>query len=39
MNFEELYKNAELETEIDVQIIRTGSLLKPIDSKTGGKYE
>ncbi len=38
-DFEELYKNAELETEVDVQIIRTGSLLKPIDSKTGGKYE
>lgn len=30
-DFIELYKNADIEMDVDVQIIRTGSLLKPID--------
>lgn len=38
-DFLEMYKNANMEIEVDAQIIRTGSLLKPIDANSGGKNE
>ena len=38
-DFLELYKNANMEIEVDAQIVRTGSLLKPIDANLGGKNE
>lgn len=38
-NFAELYKNAEIQIDADVQIIRTGSLLEPIEAKNGGRNE
>ena len=34
-----LYKNAEIQVDADVQIIRTGSLLEPIEANSGGKNE
>ena len=38
-DFEELYKNAEIQADVDVQIIRTGSLLEPIEANNGGNNE
>ena len=37
--FEELYKNAEIQIDVDAQIIRTGSLLEPIEANNGGRNE
>lgn len=38
-NFNDLYKNAELEIEVEAKIIRTGSLLKLLDIHPGGNNE
>ena len=38
-NFEELYKNAEIQVDVDAEIIRTGSLLEPIEANNGGTNE
>lgn len=35
-DFEELYKDAELELSVDAELIRTGSLLEPADVNGGG---
>ncbi len=35
-DFEELYGNSELETDVSVDIIRTGSLIEPADADGGG---
>ena len=37
--FEELYNKAELQIEVEAEIIRTGSLLEPIDVNNGGRNE
>lgn len=38
-HFEDLYKNAELEVEVDMKIIRTGSLIEPADENGGEQYD